>query len=118
VKAPQRKNRQNLRISRQSVGSGDRGAALRRVPRPASIPDPGHRNDGCGLTDATDAPVAFVSLRPVTSTQVATSRATVLLRFFPFYAVRAKAPKRYGKPYDGYWESLRVEGQVTTFLAT
>jgi SAM-dependent methyltransferase len=32
--------------------------------------------------------------------------------FLPFYAVRALAPRRYLKRYDGYWQTLQVESQA------
>ena len=31
--------------------------------------------------------------------------------FLPFYAIRALAPRRYLKRYDGYWQALQVEPQ-------
>jgi SAM-dependent methyltransferase len=31
--------------------------------------------------------------------------------FIPFYAIRALAPRRYLKRYDGYWQALQVEPQ-------
>jgi 3-hydroxy-5-methyl-1-naphthoate 3-O-methyltransferase len=37
------------------------------------------------------------------------TRAESVGHFIPFYAVRALAPRRYIKRYDGYWQALQVE---------
>jgi SAM-dependent methyltransferase len=39
------------------------------------------------------------------------TRAQAVGHFVPFYAVRALAPRRNVKRYDGYWEALRVEAR-------
>jgi SAM-dependent methyltransferase len=37
------------------------------------------------------------------------TRAESVGHFIPFYAVRALAPRRYIKRYDGYWQALQAE---------